>query len=59
MPLATFPMTVEPIHSTGLMIVKCAALGWRDLFVTDDHGNALPVNHNGAALYSACSGMEH
>ncbi len=43
MTLNTFPCTVDAIHSTGLNIVTCRALGTRDVFLTDDHGHLLPV----------------
>lgn len=38
MPLNTFPCTVSPIHSTGVIVVSCPALGTRDAFITDDFG---------------------
>lgn len=59
MHLNTFPCTVNAIHSTGLIVVDCPAIGYRNLFLTDDHGNLLAADHAGAALYSARSGMEH
>lgn len=43
MHLNTFPMTVSPIHSTGLSVVRCAALGTRDVYLTDDFGDFMPV----------------
>lgn len=43
MQLNTFPCTVKAIHSTGLSIVTCDALGTRDVYMTDDFGHLLPV----------------
>jgi hypothetical protein len=52
MTLNTFACTVQPIHSTGLSIVRCPDLGWRDVYLTDDHGNLLPVACMGAVAAS-------
>lgn len=42
--LNTFPCTVDAIHTTGLNIVACKALGTRDVYLTDDFGRLLPVS---------------
>jgi hypothetical protein len=52
MQLNTFPMTVEAIHSTGLNIVRCKALGTRDVFLTDDMGDFVPVSNIGGTCVS-------
>ena len=43
MSLNTFPCTVEAIHTTGVSIVHCQAIGYRNVFLTDDFGNLLEV----------------
>jgi hypothetical protein len=41
--LKIFPCTVDAIHTTGLNVVTCKALGTRDVYLTDDFGHLLPV----------------
>lgn len=59
MRLNTFPMTIEAVHSTGLNIVCCAALGTTDVYITDDFGGFVHRNmgHLDSALHSM--GSEH
>lgn len=42
--LNTFACTVGAIHSTGLNVLRCEALGTRDVYVTDDFGSFLPIS---------------
>ncbi|MPQ56270.1 hypothetical protein [Duganella sp. FT27W] len=44
MQLNTFPCVVEALHTTGVNIVRCAALGTTDVYVTDDFGHLIHRN---------------
>lgn len=32
-------VTQEHLHQLGLIVARCRASGWRDVFITDDFGN--------------------
>lgn len=51
-----FPVTYEPIHTTGLQIVRVPATGLRVVGITDDFGNMVE-NDTYAALYSINPGF--
>jgi hypothetical protein len=38
MRLKTYPMFVEALHTTGVNLVRCPALGTTDVYITDDFG---------------------
>jgi uncharacterized protein (DUF433 family) len=58
MTLNTFPCTVECVHTTGVTIVSCSALGTRDAFITDDFGSMHHADLS-SALYALGTGGEH
>ena len=57
--LNTFPMTVEPLHLFGANIVRCPALGTRDVYITDDFGHFIPAPCLHSLMYAASSNGEH
>ena len=40
-----FPHTYEPMHAFGLTMVRCPALGHRNLMLVDDFGNLVPLDN--------------
>lgn len=59
MNLQTFPMTAQALHSTGVNLVRCHAIGYVGLYLTDDFGNFIELSDVVVAQYSIGSGAEH
>lgn len=58
MQINTFPCNVQPIHTTGVTVVSCQAIGYRDAYVIDDYG-LLHLAQLDAVMFALFSSVDH